>query len=177
MTVDERAPRHHVVDIFTAVGILDPRSRGPANEQRVAADRLERAHRTIDAARQNLTRASEEPERSRSLHRTGMRRIAERSATTANNDARALPGVAALVENDAAVDDDRLDTHRILKRVREGGTVAYGCGIEDDEIGREPGLDETAIGEVQLCRREAGHLVHGLLERNDVLLANVLAEH
>src|SRR5262249_44278851 len=103
--------------------------------------------------------------------------LPRRRTAPADDDARAFARVAAVVENDAAVDDDGVDADGILKGIGECGAVGHRRGVEDDEIGREPFLDQAAIAEAQLGRGEAAHLVHGLLQRDHVLLAHILAEH
>jgi hypothetical protein len=56
MAVDERTPRHHVVDELVAVDVPEARTAGSRDEERRGADRLEGANRTIDAAGQQLDR-------------------------------------------------------------------------------------------------------------------------
>src|SRR5947208_6198369 len=91
-------------------------------------------------------------------------------------DARPLARVASVVEHDPAVDDNGVDPDRILKWIREGGAIGHRGGIEDDEIGGEPCLDQSAVGEMELPRGEPGHLVDGLLERDDMLFPDVFAQ-
>jgi len=67
-------------------------------------------------------------------------------------------GVAAAVDGHAAVDDHRVDPHRILLRLLERANVGDRFRIENDEIGEEAFLDRAAIGELHLRRRKAGHL-------------------
>ena len=82
-----------------------------------------------------------------------------------------------VVEHDAAVDDDGGDADRILERIGERRAIGDRRRIEDHEVGRQPVLDQPAIGDVQLRRGQAAHLVDRLFERDDVFLAHVLAEH
>ena len=58
--VDERSPRHHVVDEAIAVDVLDHGAGRAPDEQRDATDGLESANGTVDAARQNLAGPCEE---------------------------------------------------------------------------------------------------------------------
>ena len=53
VAVNQRAPGHHVVDVGVAVDILELRAASAHDEQRRRADRFERAHRAVDAARQD----------------------------------------------------------------------------------------------------------------------------
>ena len=60
MPVDERPPGHHVVDVGAPVDVADPRAPRPVDEGRLAADRAERAHGAVDAARQHGLGAREQ---------------------------------------------------------------------------------------------------------------------
>src|SRR5262245_16598767 len=53
MTVNERPPRHHIIDVRVPVDILEIRAARPRDEQRTRADGLERAHRAVHAAGQD----------------------------------------------------------------------------------------------------------------------------
>src|SRR5204862_4983050 len=55
--VNQRAPRHHVVDKGVAVDVRETAAGGAADEERRAAHRLEGANGAIDAAGENLQRA------------------------------------------------------------------------------------------------------------------------
>src|SRR5207249_5152752 len=59
MAVDERSPRHDVIDVLVTVDILETRPVGAADEERVGTDRLERADGTVDAARKDVEGARE----------------------------------------------------------------------------------------------------------------------
>ena len=54
VAVDQRPPRHHVVDEAVAVDVLSRRAAPRADEQRRAADGLKRANGTVDAAGKDL---------------------------------------------------------------------------------------------------------------------------
>src|SRR5207253_219378 len=97
--------------------VLEPRARRAADEQRLAPDRLERAHGAVDAARKDLFRSGEQTARARSVHSACSADLQVRRdlSMSANDDARPLACVPALVEHDAAVDDHRLDAGGILK--------------------------------------------------------------
>ena len=60
VAVNERPPRHHVVDEAIAVDVFDDRARPTADEERRSADGLKRANRTVNAAGKDLTRSGEE---------------------------------------------------------------------------------------------------------------------
>src|SRR5271165_3626004 len=56
---DQRPPRHHVVDVGVVVEVGQRAALGRFHEKRRSADRLEGAHRRIDAARNDSLGASE----------------------------------------------------------------------------------------------------------------------
>ena len=60
VAVNERPPRHHVVDEPVAVDVFDARTRRATDEQGRRADSLERADRAVDAARENALGSREE---------------------------------------------------------------------------------------------------------------------
>jgi hypothetical protein len=77
MSVNERSPRHHVVDEPVAVDVFERRACRPPDEQRRAANGLERPHRAIDAAGKDADGAGEQlPGLNGSFHR---RRAASRA--------------------------------------------------------------------------------------------------
>jgi hypothetical protein len=60
VSVNERAPRHHVIDVRVTVHILEVRAAGALDENGICADRLERTYGTVHAARQDAHRFCEE---------------------------------------------------------------------------------------------------------------------
>src|SRR2546422_2651669 len=50
-------------------------------------------------------------------------------------------------------------------------------GIEHDEIGLRAHADHAAVAQLEPLCRQSRHLVHGLGQPEDALLARVLAEH
>src|ERR687896_645082 len=60
VAMDERPPRHHVIDVCTAVDIGDVGTRCTSNEKRRSADRFESAYGAADAAGEDLLGAREE---------------------------------------------------------------------------------------------------------------------
>src|SRR5204862_2856784 len=67
-------------------------------------------------------------------------------------------GVLAVLDGHGAVDDDRVDADGKLVRLVVGRAVADGLRIENDDVGEVAVFQETAIGDLQLFRRKAGHL-------------------
>ena len=66
---DQRAPRHHVVDVLVAVEVVQHRARAALHEDRREPDGAERAHRRVHAAGDDVARARERGDRSFELHR------------------------------------------------------------------------------------------------------------
>src|SRR4249919_295002 len=60
MADDHRSPRADVVDVMVAVDVHQVRALRALDEERFAADRFERAHRRIDAARHQRLGAGEQ---------------------------------------------------------------------------------------------------------------------
>src|SRR5258708_3589225 len=75
-----------------------------------------------------------------------------------------------------AVHEDVLHADRIGMRLLVGRRVGDGRGIEDDDVGIHPFLDQAAALEPEIARRQPGHPAHGLLQRYHLVLAHVLAE-
>src|SRR6266850_7260848 len=91
--------------------------------------------------------------------------------------AGALGAHAVVVDDEGAVDDHVGDAGRVAVRVGIGGLVLDGGGVEDREVGEVAGLHQAALAQADALGRHAGHLVHRGLEREDLALARVLAEH
>ena len=73
VSVNERPPRHHVVDEAVAVDVLEVRPLGSFDEQRRGADRLEGADGAVDAAGQDFLGAGEETIGLSRFHRRRLR--------------------------------------------------------------------------------------------------------
>jgi hypothetical protein len=58
--VNQRSPRHHVIDVAKAVDVLEIRPAGSFDKQRCRADGAERPYRAVDAARQDARGGGEE---------------------------------------------------------------------------------------------------------------------
>ncbi len=76
---DQRAPGQDVVDVLVAVDVEDLRSFAASDERRRAAHAAKRSHGRIDAARNQLLRASKEGFGSAAVH-TGALRFFRQSA-------------------------------------------------------------------------------------------------
>src|SRR5436190_24203320 len=79
----------------------------------------------------------------------------------------------AVAEREDAVDEDVADADRALERLFIARTVADGCGIEHEEVGREPRRNPPAVGEVEAIGRGGRHLADRLGERKEGLFARV----
>ena len=76
----------------------------------------------------------------------------------------------------AAVDEDVADAFGVAVGAFEGGGIANGLGIEDDDIGEGAGGEASAAGESEASGVQAGQLVDGGFEREDLFVADILAE-
>ena len=67
---------------------------------------------------------------------------------------------------------------RVPMGIGERRLVLHGPGVEDrGEVGGRARLDDPAIPEAQPMRAHPGHLAHGRLQREELALARILAEH
>jgi hypothetical protein len=60
VAMNQRPPRHHIVDEAVAVDVLNDRARAAFDEQRRTADGLKRSNRAVDTAGKDLAGALEE---------------------------------------------------------------------------------------------------------------------
>ena len=86
-------------------------------------------------------------------------------------------GVRAVAHRDHAVDDDGVDSHRILVRLLERRGVGDGFRVEDHDIGEVAFDEPSPIGNLHLRRRQTGHLPNRFRQRERLLLANVAAKN
>ena len=63
VTVNQRSPRHDVVDIRPPVDIPEPSATCPFDEWRLATDGAEGADRTVDSTGEDALRLRKEPSR------------------------------------------------------------------------------------------------------------------
>src|SRR5439155_24040920 len=87
------------------------------------------------------------------------------------------PRVLALVEDDVAVHDHRVDPARIAVRIVVGAALADGGRVEDRQVRPGPLAHDAAIRETERGGGSARHLPDRLLERQQAKLARVVAEH
>src|SRR5262249_56331527 len=83
----------------------------------------------------------------------------------------------AAVHHDGAVHDDVGNAGRITVRLGERRLVLDGAWIEDREVGGVAFAHEPAVAQAKPCGAHACHLVDGRLEREQALVAGILAEH
>src|SRR5262249_1031148 len=86
------------------------------------------------------------------------------------------PGVLAVLDDKAAVDEDVFDARRVLVGLLVGGAVADPTRIEHDEVGPRADRDDAPILEPETARRKTRHLVNRLGQRQHALLARVFPE-
>jgi len=81
-----------------------------------------------------------------------------------------------LGQDAAAVDPDVANADGELVRIGEGGAVGHGIGVEDNDVGPAAGLESPAIPEREAGGHGGGHLADGVLQGEDLLIADVLAQ-
>src|SRR4051794_33974655 len=81
----------------------------------------------------------------------------------------------AVVQNDSTINDDIEDAFAEMMRIFVGGDVADLCGIEDDHIRLHARTEHAAIGEVRAIGSLRCRLTHRLFEREEMLVAHVMA--
>src|SRR5688500_9374454 len=91
--------------------------------------------------------------------------------------AGALRAHAAVVHDDGAVDEDVGNSRRIAMGVGVRGLVLDGAGVQHGEVGEVAGLHEASLAQADAGGGHAGHLVDGRLQREELAVARVLAEH
>src|SRR5436309_11142402 len=84
---------------------------------------------------------------------------------------------ALLVNFDLPVDQNVLDSFRVLVRLLERRAVAHRTRVEDGYVGERARAQNAPVAEAHTRRGHPGHLVHGLFEREQVLVANVAREY
>src|SRR5262245_46642047 len=87
-----------------------------------------------------------------------------------------LGGHLAAVDRYLAVDQDDVEALGPGVGLGEGGLVGDAGGVEDDDVGGHPGLEESAIPELERAGWQRGHPADGVFEGEDLLLAHVDAE-
>src|SRR5437764_2041377 len=87
-----------------------------------------------------------------------------------------LPGDLAVAQHRGPVDDDVADALGEVVRVFVRGDVADGPRIEDDDVRLLAGGEDAAVREAGARRSERRHLPHRLLQRKQMLVADVVAE-
>src|SRR5688572_28733663 len=101
-------------------------------------------------------------------------RLATRSV---ERPARALVGDGALRDYRTSVDEDMPDADRVVVRILERGFVLNGCRIEQHEIGKHAGTDQTAIGNADPNGGLRSHLAHGVFQRQEFLITHIVSEY
>src|SRR5438132_8121057 len=85
-------------------------------------------------------------------------------------------GVLAVAQDLHSVDEDVRDAVGVLMRILVGRACRDRVRIEDDDVGEISGLQQTALRDAEVCGGVGGHAADRFRQRDDVFLANVLAE-
>src|SRR4051812_8193712 len=87
-----------------------------------------------------------------------------------------LTGEFAVAYDDPAVDDDMTCAGRVGVRVLVRRPVDDGLRIEDGDVGEPARLEPAAVDEPEVVRGETGEPSHRLRQRDEALVAAVVAE-
>src|SRR6266571_688205 len=87
------------------------------------------------------------------------------------------PGRLPLAPDHGAVDDHRVDAFRAMNGLREARRLVDFIFIEHDDIRGETLLQDAPVRKPEGPRREAGHLVHRGLQREQVQASGVMSQH
>ena len=71
--------------------------------------------------------------------------------------ARFCAGVLAIFEDLFSIYENVFPTDGVLIGLLVGCTIVNRCGIEDHDVGKHSFLEETAVIEPQICRRQGAH--------------------
>lgn len=82
----------------------------------------------------------------------------------------------AIFQDRDAVDEYVPHPDRILMRFLEGCAIANGGGIEDDDIRMIAGLQRPPVFDAEVGGGQGGEPMDGLIERNQLLVANISAK-
>jgi hypothetical protein len=89
---------------------------------------------------------------------------------------RLRAGVFALAQNLNAIDEHIANSSCILMRLLERRMVLNVGGIEDYDIGEVARLERAAAVELEVLGGERTQLPYGCLQRNQLLIADILAQ-
>ena len=84
--------------------------------------------------------------------------------------------MCAIAEDLPAIDEDMMDADGQLMGFFEGGAVDDGLRVEDNHIGVVSRCQLASAFESQIRGRQRGQSANRLRERNNPLLAHILAE-
>src|ERR1019366_2300723 len=87
-----------------------------------------------------------------------------------------LSGRFAILQDLDAVHPHMLDPSRVLVRLLVCRMLGNGLWIERDDVGEVAGNELPTLLNPQVCCRERCQFSNRFLKRNDVLVANVLAQ-
>ena len=82
----------------------------------------------------------------------------------------------AVAQNDSTIHNHVKDSFAEVMRVFVGRDVANLCGIENDDVRFHPWAEHAAIRKVCSIRGLRRRFAHGLFEREEMLVANVVSE-
>src|SRR5438270_13675397 len=98
-------------------------------------------------------------------------------ARPAQRSSRVRIRAALFVNLDLPVDQNVLDPFRILVRLLKRRAVAYRARVEDGYVCERARAQNAPVTKAHARRGHTRHLVHGLFEREQVLVADVAREY
>src|SRR5438270_105646 len=98
-------------------------------------------------------------------------------ARPAQRSSRVRVRAALFVNLDLPVDQNVLDSFRVLVRLLKRRAVAHRARVEDGYVCERARAQNSSVFESNSRRGHPGHLVHGLFEREQVLVADVAREY
>src|SRR5437763_16093635 len=98
-------------------------------------------------------------------------------ARPAQRSSRVRVRAALFVNLDLPVDQNVLDSFRVLVRLLKRRAVAHRARVEDGYVCERARAQDASVAEAHTRRGHPGHLVHGLFEREQVFVADVAREY
>src|SRR5438132_738813 len=99
------------------------------------------------------------------------------SVATAQRTPWERSGIGTAVDDHDPIDNDVLDTDRVVFGVLPRGLGLHRLGIEHDNIGLKTVTQEATVGETETLGGEGGHFADGLRESHLLLGPYELRQH
>ena len=97
-------------------------------------------------------------------------------ARTAENPPRSFAGESAVLEDDLAVDQDKLHSGSQVMRLCEGGTIGESLVVKGDDVGGKSNSDTASVVGQNVVRRRRTRLSDRPLKRDGSQVPNVTGQ-